>query len=125
MTNTTKTNKPRSLLLLLAMAAAAACSSDSTGTAHLTWDLVQGGVDVSCARGDYVETTSTRGGSTDVVDQFDCSAMDGDIVLPTGTWSISVALFDVGNHQLSEDAAVQAVIASGRVTEIGNFEFSF
>ena len=115
----------RNLLLLFVIGSAAACGGDSTGTAHLTWDLVQAGVAVTCARGDYVETTSTRGGSTDIVDQFTCSDMDGDIVLPSGTWSISVALFDVGNHQLSEVAAVQATIQAGHVTEIGNFEFSF
>src|SRR5215470_5795707 len=115
----------RNLLLLFAIGSAAACGGDSTGTAHLTWDLVQGGVSVSCARGDFVETTSTRGGSTDIVDQFDCSAMQGFVDLPSGTWSISVALFDAANNQLSADAAVQAVIQSGHTTEIGNFEFSF
>jgi len=115
----------RNLLLLFAIGSAAACGGDSTGTAHLTWDLVQGGVAVACARGDYVETTSTRGGSTDVVDQFDCSDMEGFIDLPSGNWSISVTLFDAGNHQLSADAAVAAIIQSGHTTELGNFEFSF
>src|SRR5882672_3930256 len=83
----------RSLLLLLAMGAAAACG-DSTGTAHFTWDLTQGGVAVACARGDYVESQSDRG-SSQVVDQFDCSAMEGFIDLDSGTWDITVRLFDV------------------------------
>jgi len=126
MTKTTnKTNKLRGLLLLFAIGAAAACGGDSTGTAHLTWDLTQGGVSVACAPGDFVETTSTRGGSTDIVDQFDCSDMEGFIDLPSGTWSISVTLFDAGNHQLSADAAVPVSIAGGHTTEMGNFEFAF
>ena len=114
----------RSLLILLAMGAAAACG-DSTGTAHLTWDLVQGGQSVLCAPGDFVETTSTRGGATDVVDQFDCSDMEGFIDLPEGNWNIGVALFDSGNHQLSSDVAVPVRIDGGHTTEMGNFEFSF
>ncbi len=121
----TKTNELRGLLLLFAMGAAAACGGDSTGTAHLTWDLTQGGATVACARGDFVETTSTRDTSTDVVDQFDCTDMQGFIDLPSGDWVISVALFDSGNHQLSVDAPVSAHIASGHTTEIGNFEFAF
>lgn len=114
----------RSLLLLLALGTAAACGN-STGTAHFTWDLTQGGAAVACARGDYVQSESDRGGTT-IVDQFDCSSMAGFIDLDSGTWDITVRLFDVTNAQLSDTVTLtNQVIRSGVTLELGNFEFAF
>jgi hypothetical protein len=109
--------KIRNVFALFALLTVAACS-ESSGTLQLTWTLMQGSQAVSCAQGDQVWVTSVTGSDT-YVDKFNCTANSANVSLRPGTYSVTVELRDSSNALVIPGSGAQAVIQSGKTTNLG------
>jgi hypothetical protein len=92
------------------------------GTLRVKWAITEGNVESSCALGDEVRVTSTGGGST-FIDKYNCVDLAADILLRTGTYSVTFELLDAAGNLVVPGATAPVVIASNQISDAGTVVF--